>query len=165
MSSDTGQGLLEVTYRDIPVKDPHLVTVTLRNTGPRDIATATFDDGKSIAVRFNQTFYGLTKTQGGMRIMSVPIGTPATDAVVQLQPALLKRGEEWSFSAVLSGPVEMSVTAPLIDTDVTRADPEGDDRAIVDISREIAGLAVPMISGLAAPIISAALPSRLRGRS
>jgi hypothetical protein len=31
LPANTGEGLLEVTYRDIPVKNPHLVSVALRN--------------------------------------------------------------------------------------------------------------------------------------
>lgn len=127
LPGNTREGLLEVTYRDIPVKHPHLVSVTLRNTGPRDIASATFDGDRPISIRFNQTFYGLTNVQGGVRAASPAIGTPASDAVVDLLPGLLKRGEEWSFSAVLTGPVEVSIIAPLIETDVTHVVPKSND--------------------------------------
>lgn len=149
-SNATG-GLLEVTYRDIPVKDPHLVSVTLRNTGPRDIASATFNDGCPISIRFNQTFYGLTNVQGGVRTLSPAIGTPASDAVVHLHPGLLKRDEEWSFSAVLTGPVEVSVSAPLIDTDVAHVVPES-ERPELMVTFYL-------------PFVSAEVPLRQRTRS
>lgn len=113
-----GSALLEVTYRDIPVSAPHLVTVMLRNSGPRDLASGMFDNGRSITVKFDQTFYGLTAVNGGVQTISPGIGSRADEAVVRVKPALLKRGSSWSFSAVTTGPVEVEVDAPLIDTDV-----------------------------------------------
>src|SRR3712207_4896455 len=37
--------LLKVTYRDLDVPEPHLVTLRLRNVGPKDIASGHFDQG------------------------------------------------------------------------------------------------------------------------
>lgn len=116
-------GLLEVTYRDIPVSAPHLVTVTFWNSGPRDLASDMFDNGRSIAVRFDQTFYGLTAVNGGVQTRSPAVGARADEAIVFVRPALLKRGSSWSFSAVTTGPVEVNVDAPLIDTDVRATAP------------------------------------------
>lgn len=113
-----GPGLLEVTYKGIPVSAPHLVTVALRNTGPRDLASGMFDNGRSIAVRFDQTFYGLTAANGGVQAIAPAVGASADQAIVSVGPALLKRGTSWSFSAVTTGPVGVNVDAPLIDTDV-----------------------------------------------
>ncbi|GAA3548896.1 hypothetical protein GCM10022235_15650 [Kribbella ginsengisoli] len=126
LPEDMRPGLLEVTYRDIPVDRPHLVSVTLENVGPRDIPSSAFDGGRPIYVAFDQTFYGLTSTSGGVRTLSPAIGTRAADAVVELAPGLLKCGEVWSFSAVLSGPVKVSVKSPLIDTDLQRPDRSND---------------------------------------
>lgn len=121
LPEDARPGLLEVTYRDIPVKEPYLVSVTLRNTGPRDVATKMFDGERAITAKFDQTFYGLTATQGGIEVTSPGIGAEA--AVVAVRPGILKRGESWSFSAVTSGPVDVGVDAPLIDTDVRAVSP------------------------------------------
>jgi hypothetical protein len=68
LPEQAGRGLVQVTYRDIPVDAPHLVSVTFRNTGPRDIGTTMFDNGRSISVRFDQTFYGLTHSFGQVSI-------------------------------------------------------------------------------------------------
>ncbi len=53
--------------------------------------------------------------------MAPAIGARSDDAVVCVRPGLLKRGESWSFSAVTTGPVEVAVDAPLIDTEVRPA--------------------------------------------
>lgn len=125
-------GLLEVTYRDIPVSEPHLVSVTFRNSGPRDITSGMFGNGRSIAVRFDQVFYGLTAVQGGFKVDSPAIGTRA-GAAVSVLPGLLKRGESWSFNAVTTGPLEVTVDAPLVDTDVRTVAPVEESRTAVTL--------------------------------
>lgn len=105
------------------------MSVTLRNLGPRDLATKMFDGERSITAKFDQTFYGLTATQGGIEVSSPGIG--AETAIVAVRPGLLKRGESWSLRAVTSGPVDVAVDAPLIDTDVRAVSPaDGGDAAI-----------------------------------
>lgn len=131
LPEDARPGLLEVTYRDIPVKEPYLVSVTLRNSGPRDVATKMFDGDRSITAKFDQTFYGLTATQGGIEVTSPGIGAEA--AIVAVRPGLLKRGESWSFSAVTSGPVDVAVDAPLIDTDVRAVSPAAGSGATITL--------------------------------
>ena len=122
LPEDARPGLLEVTYRDIPVKEPYLVSVTLRNSGPRDVATQMFDGERPIRAKFDQTFYGLTSTKGNFKVTPPGIGAEA-GAIVSVSPGLLKRGESWAFSAVTSGPVDVTVDAPLIDTDVCAVEP------------------------------------------
>lgn len=124
-------GLLEVTYRDIPVDEPHLVSVTLRNIGPRDLASGMFDGGRPIRVKFDQSFYGLTAVDGGVDTLSPGVGASGDSAVVLVRPGLLKRGELWSFSAVTTGPVNATVDAPLIDTDVRAVPPADEGRAAI----------------------------------
>lgn len=140
LPEDARPGLLEVTYRDIPVDEPHLVSVTLRNSGPRDLASGMFDGGRSITVKFDQTFYGLTAVHGGIETRSPAIGASAVDAVVFVQPALLKRGESWSFSAVTTGPVDVTVDAPLIDTDVQVVAPPEEGRMAITLHVSALGL-------------------------
>lgn len=125
-------GLLEVTYRDIPVSEPHLVSVTLHNSGPRDVTSGMFDGGRSLTVEFDQTFYGLTAVQGGIEVRSPAIGAGA-GAVVSVLPGLLKRGESWSFSAVTTGPLEVTVDAPLIDTDLRTVAPVKESHTTVTL--------------------------------
>lgn len=138
LPEDARPGLLEVMYRDIPVKEPYLVSVTLRNSGPRDVATKMFDGGRSITAKFDQTFYGLTATQGGIEVTSPGIGAEA--AIVAVRPGLLKRGESSSFSAVTSGPVDVAVDAPLIDTDVRAVSPAADSGATITLRVSAFGL-------------------------
>jgi hypothetical protein len=140
LPAEARPGLLAVTYRDIPVNNPHLVTVSLHNSGPRDIATETFDGQRPITVRFDQTFYGLTAVHGGIKAISPAIGARSDDALVYVTPGLLKRGMSWAFSAVTTGPVRVSVDVPLIDTDVREAPVEGEARSKISVGLSVMGV-------------------------
>jgi hypothetical protein len=108
-------GLLKVTFRDVDVEDPHLVTILLKNVGPADISSDRFDAGRSLVVRLNCTMYGLVKTTHPESTVSTALGA---EGVVELLPQLLRRGEERLVQAVVSGPPVPVLDSPLIDTDV-----------------------------------------------
>ena len=107
--------LLKITYRDIPVKEPHLVTVRVANIGPADIASQHFDAGRSAVVRLNCTMYGLTRNSHPQYTVSRAIGA---EGVIELRPLLLHRGEEWVVEAVTQGDASPTIESPFIDTDV-----------------------------------------------
>lgn len=114
-SEDT-QRLLKVTYRDLEVAEPNLVTVRLRNVGPADIASIHFDAGKPLTIRLNAIMYGLT---GG----AYPTHNTVSTAVgargeIGVGPQLLRRNEEWVFEAVVSGEARPELESPLVDTDI-----------------------------------------------
>lgn len=62
LAAGADHGLLEVTYRDIPVENPHLVTVRVANVGASDVASDHFDAGLPLIVHLNCTMYGVTRT-------------------------------------------------------------------------------------------------------
>lgn len=140
LPADVRHGLLVVTYRDVAVARPHLVSVSLRNTGPRDVSSEMFDGGRAIAIGFDQTFYGLTETKGSPLTVAAPVGAPAGPALVQLGPGLLKRGERWTFSAVTTGPVEVAIDAPLVDTHLRYESP--DEGRAITVRMSVLGLSV-----------------------
>jgi hypothetical protein len=107
--------LLQVTYRDLPVHNPHLLTVSLGNSGPVDIASDHFDAGKPLIVRLNCKMYGIISTTHPQATVSTALGS---EGILSLEPILLKRGEKWTVEAVVSGVPKPELTSPLIDTDV-----------------------------------------------
>lgn len=117
-------GLLQLSYRDLLVDNPHLVEVSLINVGPKDIPSVLFDSGKPITVRFDQTFYGVIGVAGGAKLLLPALGAEA-GTPVEVRPSLLKRGESWTFTAVLSGAAKATVEAPLVDTDLRVLDTSG----------------------------------------
>lgn len=108
-------GPLKITYRDIPVEDPYLVTIRLKNVGPWDIATEYFDSGEPFVVRLNCTMYGVTRTTDPDSTVSSAIGAEGT---IQMKPRLLRRGDEWTIDAVVQGVPSPEFESPLIDTDI-----------------------------------------------
>lgn len=118
LPEDIRTGLLSFSFRDIPVENPHLVTVALVNTGSKDVPSSAFDGSRPIDISFGQMFYGVTSLTGGVQLTFPAVGTPAKDAVIHLRPHLLKRREAWSFTAVLGGSPKLSIESPLVDTDV-----------------------------------------------
>jgi hypothetical protein len=126
--------LLEVTYRDFPVKDPHLVTVRIANIGSSDIASQHFDAGRSLIVDLNCTMFGVTSTSQPRYTVSGAIGS---EGVLELRPLLLHRGEEWVVEAVVSGEVNAVLDCPLIDTDVVEGAP-----ALKQLAQQLAEIAV-----------------------
>ena len=122
LPEEAGRDLIEVTYRSLPVKDPYLVTVVIANTGPRDLSSSSFDDGRPIRIHLGATFYGVTKSSGSPKIAEPGIGADSDLAFIEILPKLLKRQESWLFSVIVSGLPSVQVEAPLIDTDVRAAD-------------------------------------------
>ncbi len=112
---DSRPGLLEVTFRDIPVPNPHLVTLRLQNLGLSDVATHHFDSGAPVRVVFKCRFFGLTSSSRPAVTVSPAIGD---DGWVELRPTLLRRGDEWAVQAVVEGVAAPELFSPLIDADV-----------------------------------------------
>jgi hypothetical protein len=110
-----GKSHLKVTYRDIEVQDPHLVKITVKNTGPGDVASEHFDARKPLIIKLNCTMFGLTSTTHPTSTASSSIGAPA---VICLGPQLLRRRETWVIEAIVGGQGEPELFSPLIDTDL-----------------------------------------------
>lgn len=112
---------LAVTFVDIPVPDPHLVSFELRNIGPRDIPSTAFDASQPLMVHFPGAFYGITRSSGG--IIGAAVGERPPKAIVRIPPHLMKRGDSLSFTAVVSGGGPPRVESPLVDTDIVQTHP------------------------------------------
>ncbi|MEU1251583.1 hypothetical protein ACWD8I_18480 [Micromonospora arida] len=121
--------LLKVTWRDIDVKDPHLVQITIRNTGPRDISSSHFDSGRPLRVKLNCVMFGTTsRSDQSIRMLSRAIGD---EAVIELGPHLLRKGEVWTVNVLVGGSPTPDLVSPLIDTDVHDATQSAKD--LVDL--------------------------------
>ncbi len=108
-----------MTYRDIPVKDPYLLTMRLVNVGPADVASSHFDGGRDLDIDLGCTMYGLLRPptgDGTLTTVSTAVGS--SPGVISLQPGLLRRGSEWMVDVVVSGMPSPTLDNPLIDTDV-----------------------------------------------
>lgn len=106
---------LQVTYKGVPVKDPYLLSVRLRNSGPSDVASGHFDSAKPFRINLACSMYGLTDASDST-VTEVDVSNDST--VVSLRPTLLRRGAEWTFEAIVGGMPSPTVMSSLVDTDV-----------------------------------------------
>lgn len=117
--------LLEVTYRHMPVPDPHLVKLQLVNIGPSEISSAMFDSGASIDVALADcVFYGSVRTSHPSSFLMPATGTKAP--IVSFRPALLKKREALEVTLIVAGGPAVEIAKdPLVGVDIverTRAE-------------------------------------------
>lgn len=128
------------TYRDIPVEDPQLVTLRLRNIGPHDITRDLFDQGEALQISLNATFMGLlraTSTAGATpRLAMRAIGTE--NAEIGFKPGLLPRKAEWTAEFLVEGKASPEVRGCLINTDIDQGESNS-----MKVLREVARLTAP----------------------
>ena len=134
--------LLEVRYLGVPIPDPHLLTVTFRNTGPKDIPSDSFDAGKPIVIRFTAKSYGVTASAGQPDWYAPGPDASSGEAKVELRPRLLKRGQSWSLSMIVQGPVEPVIESPLVETDLKVG--SSDIGTPLEVVVQVLGQAVPL---------------------
>jgi hypothetical protein len=131
---------LAVTFIDIPVPNPHLVNFELRNVGPRDVPSTAFDAAQPLKVHFPAAIYGVTRAMG--RVVYPAIGERPPKAIVSMEPRLIKRGESWGFTAVVSGGQAPRVESSLVDTDIVQTAPGPAQTVRVEIFG--VGVALPL---------------------
>ncbi|POH60302.1 hypothetical protein [Arthrobacter glacialis] len=116
---------LEVTCKNVPVRNPHLVSLVLKNIGPHDITEDKFVDDH-FAVNLNQTLYEIVRW--GSRdnfppsIYSEKFGSG--NGIVGFKPALIPKGAEWAVECIVSGPTTPEVMDRLVDTDIVEGEPQ-----------------------------------------
>ncbi len=106
--------LLKVTYLDIEVDDPHLVTIRLANVGSADIASVDFDGGRPIVVNLGSKMYGPTASTYPGRLTTPAIGD---EGWIQFQPTLLPKNGEWRVEAVVGGVPSPTWRSHLVNAD------------------------------------------------
>lgn len=103
LRSDAAALGLEVTYKGNAILAPYLAKLTITNTGRRDIPTTAFDADRPIRIRLGRSFFGMPDAVGGLPAALPPVGCAPDDSVIEVGPGLLKKGEGWSCSLLLSG--------------------------------------------------------------
>lgn len=138
---------LVVTYKGVPVVDPHLVTLRLRNIGPRDITRAeNFDGEKPLLFALHGDFYGLVEV--GSNDGTEPTFFTAADSssngygdVLGFRPAHIPKGTQWVVKFIASGPSYLERRGPLVETKII--DGETTSRAFARLLMVIWGGLIP----------------------
>lgn len=106
-------GELKVSFEDMPVQDPYILKITLKNIGASDIATAHFDEGRPLRVEFPDGYVSILDRDMGA-VETVEQGQNFLD----IQPILLKRGELITLDVLVNGPTTPQLVSKIIDTDI-----------------------------------------------
>ncbi|WP_163166002.1 hypothetical protein [Arthrobacter sp. Alg241-R88] len=131
---------LGFTYKGMPVNDPQLVTLRLKNVGPHDITRDHFDQNQPLWVGLDATFMGLIRTTStvgyspGMAMQA--IGTEK--AQIGFNPGHLPRKAEWMAEFLVEGTAVPSLRGLLINTDIDEG--ESGSRKVL---RELALMTIP----------------------
>lgn len=62
--------------------------------GPKDLATADFDNGRPLAVSLDCTMYGLVRTSHPASTVTTVGNEPGSEGVIKLTPVLLRHRDE-----------------------------------------------------------------------
>jgi hypothetical protein len=109
-------GLHKVTYNGIEVGRSHLVQVSIRNVGPHDIASSSFDSGVPLKVQLNCKICGTTSVSHPDLLVSTEGGPKG---VIRLGSGLLSRREKWTVGLLVEGQADAKLLNKLVETDIT----------------------------------------------
>lgn len=113
-------GAIEVSREGVPLSDPHVVVLWLKNTGRHAIASEHFDQGRPVELDLSAQIVDLV-TAGG----SAQASCAVHGAVIAYGPELLSKGQKVTFTALVDGAPDFSLRQHLIDVEVKAApDPE-----------------------------------------
>lgn len=115
---------LKVTFDDNPVDDPHLVSVLLKNIGPRDITREHFD-GRSLVINLNCPLHGvlrLESSDGGWTSFNVDMDDAGL-GIILIEPTHIPKGTELVIDCIVSGPANPEVGGRLVEADIVEGDP------------------------------------------
>ncbi|TDV45518.1 hypothetical protein [Actinophytocola oryzae] len=120
LTRDGASDQLKISYRDVEVPDPYVVTIKLTNVGQRDLTSVHFDNGQPLKVDLGCKMYGLLESSGSDATPNARIGAIGSAGVVEFMPSLLKRKKSWEVTALVSGSRSPRIESPLVDIDVVR---------------------------------------------
>lgn len=119
---------LEVTYKRVPVDNPHLVTLRIRNIGPKDITRDNFDGARPLIFDIGNTFYGfvsISSNDATKPIVNTAVADQIDNSVLTVMPAHIPRGTEWVVKYMASGRALPKRLGTLIDTDIVDGETTG----------------------------------------
>lgn len=110
-------GALEVFYEGTPVKDPYLLSITLKNLGPSDIGLAHYNGHLRLNI------------PGGLvALMDTEMGAAGAVLVdpeyLEFEPVMLARNSTINVDVLVDGPRTPELVSKILDTDVVATDPK-----------------------------------------
>jgi hypothetical protein len=101
-----------VAYKEMPIADPYVFTLTVRSLGRKDIRSSDFDGDRPLVFDIGAEVKAVldSKVRGGVL-------TGLTRSV-QLSPGLFRPGNVFSFTALTEGPATVACHSPIVDVEV-----------------------------------------------
>ncbi|MFB8369805.1 hypothetical protein ACFC25_10630 [Pseudarthrobacter sp. NPDC055928] len=135
-------GVLQVSYSGVPVTDPYLVQITLKNIGPADIASADFDDKRNLRISFPNGYLTMVSAHSS----GVTPSILCSPNCIEIAPVLLRRQSSISLDVLVDGPPKIDpLSSPLVNTDVVKVDAAARAQALLDQSGDPIGLAIGLV--------------------
>ncbi|WP_402464391.1 hypothetical protein [Isoptericola aurantiacus] len=106
---------VSITHRGVLLAEPWLATISLTNTGPRDITSANFHDGLPARIDIGSRVVVALDEQGSGPELD-EVGTE-----VVIAPFHLPRKQRISFTCLVDGQPDRPSMTPLVDTDIELA--------------------------------------------
>ncbi|MDQ1027065.1 hypothetical protein QF035_004647 [Streptomyces umbrinus] len=106
-------GRIVVTHNCVVLQNPHVLVVSLTNTGRHEVASDYFDQGKPLTFELSTPVIDLTSMTGRTLKIIRPQGT-----VIPFGPELMKRRQVVTFTALPEGEPHLAVHDYIIDTKV-----------------------------------------------
>ncbi|MGW3422608.1 hypothetical protein [Streptomyces phaeochromogenes] len=114
-------GQIIVTHNGVVLQNPHVLVVSLTNTGRHEVASDYFDQGRPLTFELSTPVIDLTSMTGRTLKILRPEGT-----VIPFGPELIKRRQVVTFTALTEGEPRLAVHDYIIDTKVI----DGSTRAV-----------------------------------
>lgn len=110
-------GSVTVAYKEMPIADPYVVTLTVRSLGRKDIRSSDFDGDRPLVFDLGTEIKALLDSK--VRSSALTVLRPS---VVQLSPGLIRRGNVLRLSALTEGPADVTCRSPIADVEVREHD-------------------------------------------
>jgi hypothetical protein len=124
--SANGLADLRVTYKGRTVKDPHLLSVSIKNVGSRNIRRDQFNGDEPWTISFACKLFGVTASKSsGEDVVPVELSVIGDALTLRVPPTIIPRGREWNLELVVSGSDLEFRKSDLADVDVVSVDAAG----------------------------------------
>lgn len=137
---DPGSSAIEVRRNGVPLVDPHLIVVWVKNTGRHAIASEQFDQGRPLELDLHVPIVELLTAESG-EAQPVVDACAVSGKSVLFGPELIKKGQIVTFTVLAEGSADLVVREHFIDVRMKVGDPPGTGAVGVFILAALPGLA------------------------
>ncbi|MGP4002496.1 hypothetical protein [Streptomyces sp. 8N706] len=106
-------GRTVVTHNGVIMQNPHVLVVSLTNTGRHAVASDYFDQGRPLTFELSTPVLDVTSVTGRTLAILAPQGN-----TISFGPELIKKGQTVTFTALTEGEPRLAVRDNIVDAKV-----------------------------------------------